>query len=94
MSRVCRAGAEYGKMRGEDSPYGDAWSFLTNEDGITNFWRDGLIRNRSFENVITMGMRGENDTAILGADATMEAQCQSFAPCVKDAESVNKRNNQ
>ena len=68
-----RAGAEYGKMRGEDSPYGDAWSFLTNEDGITNFWRDGLIRNRSFENVITMGMRGENDTAILGADATMEA---------------------
>lgn len=67
-----RAGAEYGKMRGEDSPYGDAWSFLTNEDGITNFWRDGLIRNRSFENVITMGMRGENDTAILGADATME----------------------
>ena len=57
---------------GEDSPYGDAWSFLTNEDGITNFWRDGLIRNRSFENVITMGMRGENDTAILGADATME----------------------
>ena len=27
-----RAGAEYGKMRGEDSPYGDAWSFLTNED--------------------------------------------------------------
>lgn len=67
-----RAGAEYGKMRGEDSPYGDAWSFLTNEEGITNFWRDGLIRNRSFENVITMGMRGENDTAILGADATME----------------------
>ncbi len=67
-----RAGEEYGKVRGKDSPYGDAWSFLTNEEGITNFWRDGLIRNRSFENVITMGMRGENDTAILGAEATME----------------------
>ena len=60
------------KCGGKDSPYGDAWSFLTNEEGITNFWRDGLIRNRSFENVITMGMRGENDTAILGAEATME----------------------
>lgn len=67
-----RAGAEYGKMRGKDSPYGDAWSFLTNEQGITKFWRDGLIRNKPFENIITMGMRGENDTAILGADATME----------------------
>lgn len=68
----CRSGNEYGRVRGADSEYGDAWSFLANEEGITKFWRDGLIRNRSFENVITMGMRGENDTAILGKDATLE----------------------
>lgn len=61
-----RAGAEYGLFRGENSPYGDAWDFLENPDGITNFWRDGLLRNKPFENVITLGMRGENDTAILG----------------------------
>ena len=67
----CRSGNEYGKVRGENSEYGDAWSFLTNEEGITTFWRDGLIRNKPFENVITMGMRGENDTAILGKDATL-----------------------
>lgn len=67
----CRSGNEYGKVRGKDSEYGDAWSFLANEEGITKFWRDGLLRNKPFENVITMGMRGENDTAILGADATL-----------------------
>lgn len=66
-----RAGAEYGKMRGKDSPYGDAWDFLSNREGITKFWEDGLIRNARFENVITLGMRGENDTAIM-QNATLE----------------------
>ncbi len=45
-------------VRGKESEYGDAWSFLSNEDGITKFWCDGLLRNKPFENVITMGMRG------------------------------------
>ena len=67
-----RSGAEYGMVRGKDSPYGDAWSFLTNEEGIRRFWRDGLLRNKPFENIITMGMRGENDTAILGEGSTMK----------------------
>lgn len=60
-----RAGAEYGKMRGKDSPYGDAWDFVANPEGITKFWEDGLKRNAPYENVITLGMRGENDTAIM-----------------------------
>lgn len=67
-----RSGAEYGKLRGRDSVYGDAWNFHTNQEGITRFWRDGLLRNRAYENVITMGMRGENDTAILGKEATLK----------------------
>ncbi|MBQ7934621.1 MAG: glycosyl hydrolase 115 family protein [Lachnospiraceae bacterium] len=66
-----RSGEEYGMVRGAESPYGDAWDFLQNEEGITRFWREGLERNKPFENVITMGMRGENDTAIM-AEATLE----------------------
>lgn len=66
-----RTGEEYGLMRGADSPYGDAWDFLSNAEGITRFWRDGLRRNKAFENVITMGMRGERDTAIM-QNATRE----------------------
>ena len=66
-----RSGNDYGKLRGKGSVYGDAWDFRSNPEGIKRFWRDGLLRNRSFENVITLGMRGENDTAILGKDASL-----------------------
>ncbi|MBR7020984.1 MAG: glycosyl hydrolase 115 family protein [Lachnospiraceae bacterium] len=67
----CRQGEEYSHVRGKDSVYGDAWNFLSNEKGITRFWEDGLKRSGGFENVITVGMRGEADTAILGREATL-----------------------
>ena len=66
-----RHGNEYGMVRGKDSIYGDAWNFRTNPDGITRFWRDGLRRNGHLENVITVGMRGEADSAIMGKNATL-----------------------
>ncbi|CAM3906081.1 glycosyl hydrolase 115 family protein [Cohnella lubricantis] len=66
-----RQGEEYKYLRGRDSVYGDAWNFRTNEEGITRFWADGLKRSGRFENVITVGMRGEADTAIMGEKATL-----------------------
>ena len=67
-----RQGEEYKYLRGPGSVYGDAWNFLTNEKGITRFWEDGLKRSGKFENVITVGMRGEADTAIMGKEATLK----------------------
>ena len=67
-----RQGEEYKHLRGPKSVYGDAWNFLKNEKGITRFWEDGLKRSGRFENVITVGMRGEADTAIMGKDATLK----------------------
>lgn len=66
-----RHGEEYRNVRGKDSVYGDAWNFQTNKAGITRFWEDGLKRSGKFENIITIGMRGEADTAILGREATL-----------------------
>lgn len=66
-----RYGEEYKYLRGKDSIYGDAWNFKTNRDGITKFWEDGLKRSGHFESVITVGMRGEADTAIMGKEATL-----------------------
>jgi hypothetical protein len=66
-----RHGEEYKRLRGKDSKYGDAWNFRSNREGITKFWEDGLARSAAFENVITVGMRGEADSAILGKKATM-----------------------
>ena len=68
---MCRAGAEWQKIYKQ---YGDdnTWSFISNGKAITEFWRDGLKRNKDFENVITVGMRGENDSLLLGENATLE----------------------
>ncbi|MBM7541279.1 glycosyl hydrolase 115 family protein [Amphibacillus cookii] len=66
-----RYGEEYKYLRGKDSIYGDAWNFISNREGITKFWEDGLKRTGHFENVITVGMRGEQDTAIMGKGATL-----------------------
>jgi len=68
---LCRAGEEWQKIYKE---YGEsnAWNFLGNREAITEFWRDGLKRNKNFENLITIGMRGEADSKLLGEDATME----------------------
>lgn len=67
-----RQGEEYKYLRGKNSIYGDAWNFRTNQAGITKFWEDGLKRSGKFENVITVGMRGECDTAIMGEGATLK----------------------
>ena len=64
-----RAGEEYRLMRGKDSVYGDAWDFRANREGILRFWEDGLKRNKPYDNYITVGMRGEQDTPILGNGA-------------------------
>ncbi|MCR4585133.1 MAG: glycosyl hydrolase 115 family protein [Lachnospiraceae bacterium] len=70
-----RHGEEYSMVRGKDSKYGDAWDFLSNEEGITEFWRDGLKRNGHLENVITLGMRGERDSMIM-AEAGLGANIE------------------
>lgn len=78
-----RQGEEYKYLRGKNSVYGDAWNFRTNREGITKFWEDGLKRSRKFENVITVGMRGEADTAIMGKNATLEDNIQLLRDVLK-----------
>ncbi|HEX3029724.1 MAG TPA: glycosyl hydrolase 115 family protein [Clostridia bacterium] len=65
---MCRAGVEWQRIY---SQYGSSnkWDWISNKAAITKFWDDGIKRNGAFENVITLGMRGENDTALMpGAD--------------------------
>ena len=67
---LCRAGIEWQQQYRD---YGDnnAWSFLENREAITAFWKAGVKRNKTFENVYTIGMRGESDSKLLPEDATM-----------------------
>lgn len=64
-----RSGGEYRKVRGDKSPYGDAWSYVTNKEGILKFWEDGIKRSIGHNVFPTVGMRGENDSKMLGEDS-------------------------
>ena len=67
-----RASEEWDKVRGVGTKYGNEWNFVTNEQGLLNYWEDALIRSGKFDNLITIGMRGERDTSMLGEDSTMQ----------------------
>ncbi|MCL1948324.1 MAG: glycosyl hydrolase 115 family protein, partial [Turicibacter sp.] len=67
-----RASEEWEKVRGADTPYGTAWNYYTNKDGLNNYWEDGLKRSGKYEKIITIGMRGEYDSEMLGKDATVQ----------------------
>ncbi len=38
------------------------WNYLTHSSLLDSFWKDGLARNKNYENVITIAMRGKIDT--------------------------------
>jgi hypothetical protein len=38
------------------------WNFLTHSNDLETFWRDGLERNKDYEKIITIAMRGKIDT--------------------------------
>lgn len=87
-----RNGEEYRYLRGQNSIYGDAWNFITNREGITKFWEDGLKRSGKFENVITVGMRGEADTAIMGKEATLADNIELLRDVIKTQNKLIKEN--
>ena len=37
------------------------WNYHTNEKGLWKFWQDGIERNKNYENLVTIGMRGDGD---------------------------------
>ena len=37
------------------------WNYQTNAATLSRFWTDGIRRNRSFESIVTLGMRGDGD---------------------------------
>ncbi len=64
-----RASEEWDQVRGEHSVYGNAWDFRVNREGLLRYWQDALKDRGSYENMITIGMRGERDSALLGEDS-------------------------
>jgi hypothetical protein len=38
------------------------WNYAKYPDVLENFWREGIWRNKNYESIITIGLRGANDT--------------------------------
>ncbi len=38
-----------------------AWDYSTNGDVLRQFWTEGIRRNRNYESIVTLGMRGDGD---------------------------------
>lgn len=56
---MMRAQKEWGNHRKE---YGNGeWNYHTNKDALLKFWEDGFKRNKNYDNLVTMGMRGDGD---------------------------------
>jgi hypothetical protein len=42
-----------------------SWNYYKNPDVLQNFWREGIRRNRNYESIVTIGLRGANDTPMI-----------------------------
>lgn len=50
----------------------NAFNFVTNPDGVTQYWEQRVRENGKFENIYTIGMRGIHDSPILGTKSQAE----------------------
>ena len=57
---MMRAHKEYTKRRNEVGE----WNYVTNKANLDKFFAEGLMRNKNYENIITIGMRGDGDKAM------------------------------
>jgi hypothetical protein len=67
-----RASEEWEQVKGPDSEYGNEWNYYTNKDGLLRYWEDALKRSGKYEKIITIGMRGEYDSKMLGEESTVK----------------------
>ena len=40
------------------------WDYATNKERIDQFFREGMERNKEYDNIVTIGMRGDGDVAM------------------------------
>lgn len=52
----------------EWQPADGPWNYVTNRKRVDEFWRHCMTRDKSYEQVVTLGMRGHNDTPMSTGD--------------------------
>jgi hypothetical protein len=57
---MMRSHREYLKRKDEVGP----WDYATNKERVDQFFREGMERNKAYDNLVTIGMRGDGDVAM------------------------------
>ena len=65
------------------------WNYSTNKEGLKRFWKEGLQRNKNFDNLITIGMRGDGDEPILDLGSS-EANFRQLKEIIKEQRRIIK----
>jgi hypothetical protein len=86
-----RASEEWDKIRGPQSVYGNDWNYYTNREGLLRYWEDALIRSGKYEKIITIGMRGERDSSMLGENATLKDNIDLLKDIIKNQRELIKK---
>jgi hypothetical protein len=86
-----RASEEWDKVRGPGSVYGNDWNYYTNREGLLRYWEDALKRSGRYEKLITIGMRGERDSSMLGESATLKDNIDLLKDIIKNQRELIKK---
>jgi hypothetical protein len=60
---MVRAQSEWTKRRANIG--NGQWNYATNEEGLRKFWEEGIRRNKDYDNLVTIGMRGDGDEPMI-----------------------------
>ncbi len=85
-----RAGEEFSHTMTDsnDIGYGTDWNYHINTRGIYEFWEYGVKRNKNHKSLITMGMRGERDSKLLGENATLKDNIDLLKKTIIDQKKI------
>jgi len=86
-----RASEEWDKVRGPDSIYGNEWNYYKNKNGLLKYWEDALIRSGKYEKIITIGMRGERDSSMLGDNSSLKENIDLLKDIIKNQRELIKK---
>jgi len=50
-----------------------SWNYYKHPDVLQNFWREGIRRNKAYESIITIGLRGADDTPMIPGGTVAES---------------------
>ena len=82
---MMRSHREYLKRKEQVGP----WDYATNKQRVDEFFLEGMQRNKNYDNLVTIGMRGDGDVAMGKGDD--EDNMKTLAEVVKGQRAIIKK---